>query len=183
MSSGKQCVDIVYVTPRQPGKKSFKYVPKPKTYKIPDVSLSATIEQLLLQQQPEEKRYMNKSNTSAFYFRKDEKDALFICTAPTTGHVFKHSGEDMTRLTVASVNAALGTFVSKIVFVANTWQEDVVKEMDRHFKIHQPPTGSNPVNGWHSIGGMNPSTWPSLVKQTFDINCDLMVRTHHCPYL
>ncbi len=159
-----QC-DIVYITPRQPGKKSFKYVPKPKTYKI-EVSPSATIEKLLLQQQAEEKRYLNKSNTSAFYFRKDDKGTYFICTAPT-GQVFKHSGEDMTCSTVASVNAALGACVSKIVFVANTWQEDVVAEMEKHFKIHKPDA----VNGWYSTRCVT----DSIVKKTFDNNCDLMV--------
>jgi hypothetical protein len=171
MASGTQLVDVVYVTPRQPGKASFKYVPKPKSYTGINVSHAPAIEELLLQFQPEGKRFLNKSNTSAFYFRKDDKGAFFICPSPT-GNVFRHSGDEMTRSTVASVNSALGTRVAKIVFVANTWHEDVVKEMEKHFKIHK----LDARNGWYSTDRITKGVDDSLVKRTFTINCELMVR-------
>jgi hypothetical protein len=171
MSSDTQRVSIVFLTPRQQGKISLKYVPKPKSMDKILVQSSDTIEELLLQQQPAGKRHMTKENTLAFYFRKDEEEQFFICPA-ASGKVFKH-GADMARATVASVNSALGIAVSKIVFVASTWQADVRAEMTKHFNINKPDFR----DGWYSKGRLHHAIVAdrNRVDETFDINCELMV--------
>jgi hypothetical protein len=171
MSSDTQRVSIVYLTPRGVGHKSLKYVPKPKTINDVLVARSDTIERLLLQQQPEGKHYLTKDNTMAFYFKKDAEGVFSICPA-ASGQVFKH-GKDMERETVASVNSAVGTPISKIVFVADTWEQDVAAEMKKHFKMHEPEF----QNGWFSNGRLESGNddHKRRAALTFSINCELMV--------
>ena len=171
MSSDTQRVSIVYLTPRRLEHKSLKYVPKPKTIADVLVKSSDTIERLLLQQQPEGKRHLTKDNTLAFYFKKDAEGVYSICPA-ADGKVFKH-GKNMERETVASVNSAVGTPVSKIVFVADTWEQDVKEEMKKHFKMHEPTFET----GWFSNGLLQSGNQEhkTRVDLTFSINCELMV--------
>ena len=178
MSSDSQRVSIVYLTPRPSSHgKSLKYAPKTKSIANILVKNSDTIEQLLLQQQPEGKRALHKDNTLAFYFTNNAEGESSICPE-ASGKVFKH-GKDMQHVTMASVVSALGTPVSKIAFVADTWQADVRTEMTKHFKISE----QNFQNGWFANGRLQFANENHLkrVEETFSVNCELMVPPHPPP--
>jgi hypothetical protein len=174
-------VNIVFLTPRpdlapRPNRaKSYKYVPKTKSWSDILVHNSDSIEKVLLQQQPEGKRLLTKENTLAFYFKTEAGqygNVCSICAAPSR-HVYKH-GKEMDKVTVGSVIAELGTRVSMVVFVAIQWQQDVREQMEKHFQMNRPDF----ENGWfqgHKRLSKENQDHQNLVKMTFDINCELLV--------
>ena len=179
--SDTRSVNIVFLTPRpdlapRPNRsKSYKYVPKTKSW--PDVLVrnSDTIETVMLKQQPDGKRYLTKENTLAFYFKTEAGqygNVTSICATPSR-HVYKH-GKEMDKVTVASVIAELGTHLSMIVFVAIQWQQDVREQMEKHFQMNRPDF----ENGWfqgHKRLSKDDLAHQQIVNSTFDINCELMV--------